>query len=230
MRFRRLMAVPAVIVMLLAACGDDDDDDGGAADTEDGGGGEDTGTVNVLNAMEPEEDEAVQGIVDELINSEADYEAELEAVGQLRGGVPDPRRGRHPRRRAAAPARGGGRRRGSGRRLPRGHGLRHRRARGDLRRVPHGARRGRRRALRPADERQPQEHDLVPEGRLRRRRLHGARDVRRPDRAQRPDRGRRGHALVRRASRPRTPRAGRPPTGWRTSCSAPRAPMSTTSG
>ena len=59
MRFRRLMAVPAVIVMLLAACGDDDDDDGGAADTEEGGGGEDTGTVNVLNAMEPEENEAV---------------------------------------------------------------------------------------------------------------------------------------------------------------------------
>jgi alpha-glucoside transport system substrate-binding protein len=83
MRFRRLMAVPAVIVMLLAACGDDDDDDGGAAGTEEGGGGEDTGTVNVLNAMEPEENEAVQGIVDELITPEVDYQPELEQSGSF---------------------------------------------------------------------------------------------------------------------------------------------------
>jgi alpha-glucoside transport system substrate-binding protein len=83
MRFRRLMAVPAVIVMLLAACGDDDDDDGGAADTEEGGGGEDTGTVNVLNAMEPEEAEVVQGVVDELITSETDYDVEIEASGSF---------------------------------------------------------------------------------------------------------------------------------------------------
>jgi alpha-glucoside transport system substrate-binding protein len=83
MRFRRLMAVPAVIVMLLAACGDDDDDDGGAAGTEEGGGGEDTGTVNVLNAMEPEEAEVVQGVVDELITADADYEVEIEASGSF---------------------------------------------------------------------------------------------------------------------------------------------------
>ena len=48
----------------------------------------------MLNAMEPEEAEVVQGIVDELINSDADYEATLEASGQLRGGLPDPLRGR----------------------------------------------------------------------------------------------------------------------------------------
>jgi alpha-glucoside transport system substrate-binding protein len=77
------MAVPAVVVMLLAACGDDDDDDGGAADTEEGGGGEDTGTVNVLNAMEPEEAEIVQGVVDELITSETDYDVEIEASGSF---------------------------------------------------------------------------------------------------------------------------------------------------
>jgi alpha-glucoside transport system substrate-binding protein len=82
MRFRRLMAVPAVAVLLLAAaCGDDDDDDGGAATEE--GGGEDTGTINVLNAMEPEENEAVQGIVDELITPEVDYQAELEQSGSF---------------------------------------------------------------------------------------------------------------------------------------------------
>ena len=82
MRFRRLMAVPAVVVMLLAACGDDDDDSGGDA-TEEGGGGEDTGTVNVLNAMEPEEAEVIQGIVDELITSDADYDVEIEASGSF---------------------------------------------------------------------------------------------------------------------------------------------------
>ena len=82
MRMRRLLAVPAVAILFLAACGDDDDDEG--ADTEetgDGGGGEDTGTVNVLNAMEPEEAEVVQGVVDELITSDADYEVEIEASG-----------------------------------------------------------------------------------------------------------------------------------------------------
>ena len=82
MRMRRLLAVPAVAILFLAACGDDDDDEG--ADTEEtgeGGGGEDTGTVNVLNAMEPEEAEVVQGVVDELITADADYEVEIEASG-----------------------------------------------------------------------------------------------------------------------------------------------------
>jgi alpha-glucoside transport system substrate-binding protein len=77
------MAVPAVFVMLLAACGDDDDDEGAGDATEEGGGGEDTGTVNVLNAMEPEEAEVVQGVVDELITSEADYDVEIEASGSF---------------------------------------------------------------------------------------------------------------------------------------------------
>jgi alpha-glucoside transport system substrate-binding protein len=77
------MAVPAVVVMLLAACGDDDDEEGGGDATEEGGGGEDTGTVNVLNAMEPEEAEVVQGVVDELITSEADYDVEIEASGSF---------------------------------------------------------------------------------------------------------------------------------------------------
>jgi len=87
MRMRRLLAVPAVAILFLAACGDDDDDGGGQAEgTGDEGGGEqseNTGEVNVLNAMEPEEAEAVQGIVDDLINSDADYEATLEASGNF---------------------------------------------------------------------------------------------------------------------------------------------------
>ena len=83
MRFRRLMAVPAVVVMLFAACGGDDDDESGGDATEEGGGGEDTGTVNVLNAMEPEEAEVIQGIVDEMITSDADYDVEVEASGSF---------------------------------------------------------------------------------------------------------------------------------------------------
>jgi alpha-glucoside transport system substrate-binding protein len=75
MRFRRLMAASAAVLLVAAACGDDDDDEGGAGET----GGEDTGSVNVLNAMEPEEADIVQGVVDDLINSEADYTAEIEA-------------------------------------------------------------------------------------------------------------------------------------------------------
>jgi alpha-glucoside transport system substrate-binding protein len=74
--------VPAVAILFLAACGDDDDDEGADTEgTEEGGGGENTGTVNVLNAMEPEEAEVVQGVVDELITSDADYEVEIEASG-----------------------------------------------------------------------------------------------------------------------------------------------------
>jgi len=77
MRLRRLMAVPMVaVLMIAAACGDDDDDgDDGAAD---GGGGEDTGSVNVLNAMEPEEADIVQGVVDETMG-DADYSVEIES-------------------------------------------------------------------------------------------------------------------------------------------------------
>jgi alpha-glucoside transport system substrate-binding protein len=86
MRMRRLLAVPAVAILFLAACGDDDDDGGAAEDTGDTaeeGGGENTGNVNVLNAMEPEEAEVVQGIVDELITAETDYSVEIEASGSF---------------------------------------------------------------------------------------------------------------------------------------------------
>ncbi|HEX6166507.1 MAG TPA: ABC transporter substrate-binding protein, partial [Acidimicrobiales bacterium] len=86
MRFRRLMAVPAAMVMLLAACGDDDDDDGAGTTEEEGGGGagEDlTGTVNVLNAMEPEEADFIQGVVDDMIGSEVGYDMEIEDSGSF---------------------------------------------------------------------------------------------------------------------------------------------------
>jgi len=86
MRMRRLLAVPAVAILFLAACGDDDDDGGGQAEgTGDGGGeqAENTGEVNLMSAGEPEEVAAYQTIFDDLINSETDYDAEVEAVGDF---------------------------------------------------------------------------------------------------------------------------------------------------
>jgi len=78
MRVLRLIVLPVILLMVAAACSDDDGGDGGAT-TGTTGGGENTGTVNVLAAMEPAEAEALQGIVDELITPEVDYQAEIEA-------------------------------------------------------------------------------------------------------------------------------------------------------
>jgi alpha-glucoside transport system substrate-binding protein len=84
MRLRTVMVPLVVAVLALGACGGDDDDDD---DASGGGGGseqqENTGTVNLLSAVEPEEAEAVQAIFDEVINSEADYTAEIEASGDF---------------------------------------------------------------------------------------------------------------------------------------------------
>jgi alpha-glucoside transport system substrate-binding protein len=77
MRFR-LLAMSLVMVLLAAACANNDDDGGGG---EGDGAGENTGTVNVLNAMEPEEADPIQDIMDELIDG--DYEVEIEASGDF---------------------------------------------------------------------------------------------------------------------------------------------------
>jgi len=82
MRYRRLLAVPAVALLLAAACGGDDDDDDGAAEPS-GDQEENTGTVNLMSAGEPEEVEAYQEIFDDLINSETDYDVEIESVGDF---------------------------------------------------------------------------------------------------------------------------------------------------
>ena len=73
MRIRRLMIPFFALALVAAACGDDDDDDGG------GGGGqlENTGSVALLSAGEPEETDAYQVIFDDLINADADYEVEV---------------------------------------------------------------------------------------------------------------------------------------------------------
>ena len=90
MRMRRLMVPLLAFALIAGACGDDDDDDeGGATTEEDGGddggtgGEEDTGKVTLLSAVEPEEGEAVQAIFDDLINSDTEYTAEIEASGNF---------------------------------------------------------------------------------------------------------------------------------------------------
>lgn len=90
-RTRRAGALLAVGLLVLTACGDDDEDDA-ATGTEEGDGGgsegggdqlDDTGTVNLMSAGEPEEVEAYQAIFDDLINSQTDYAVEIESVGDF---------------------------------------------------------------------------------------------------------------------------------------------------
>jgi len=70
----------AVLALLTAACGDDggDGDSGGGGDGGDAAS-EDTGEVSVFSAMEPAEADALNAVVDELINADVDYTAEVEA-------------------------------------------------------------------------------------------------------------------------------------------------------
>jgi alpha-glucoside transport system substrate-binding protein len=85
MRLRRLVIPVFAFALVATACGgDDDDDDAASDDTEqtDGGGadlGENTGTVNLMSAGEPNEVAAYQTIFDDLISSETDYDVEIEA-------------------------------------------------------------------------------------------------------------------------------------------------------
>jgi len=80
MRMRRLLIPLFALALVAVGCGDDDDSgsDGGG-----GGGGGGGGQVTLLTAMEPEEVDAVQEILDEMINADADYTAEVEAAGDF---------------------------------------------------------------------------------------------------------------------------------------------------
>ena len=79
----RVAALAVVGLMVLTACGDDDD---GGDDATEGTGGaaegqlENTGTVNLMSAGEPEEVDAYQQIFDDMINAETDYNVEIESV------------------------------------------------------------------------------------------------------------------------------------------------------
>jgi alpha-glucoside transport system substrate-binding protein len=75
MRKLRMLALTVVVVMIAAACQAEEDGGNGDGGTQQA---ENTGTVNVLNAMEPHEGEAVQAAVDENIG-DVDYAVEIEA-------------------------------------------------------------------------------------------------------------------------------------------------------
>jgi alpha-glucoside transport system substrate-binding protein len=85
MRTLRVIVLPLVVFMFAAACAAEDEDGG---DGGDGGGGgaptqlEDTGTVNVLSAGDPAEVEAYNTILEDMVNSETEYVAEIEASGE----------------------------------------------------------------------------------------------------------------------------------------------------
>jgi len=78
----RLWALLLVAVLIAAACGGDDDGDGGNGEA-DGDAAANTGSVSVFSAMEPFEADALNAIIDEQINADADYDAEVEASGDF---------------------------------------------------------------------------------------------------------------------------------------------------
>jgi alpha-glucoside transport system substrate-binding protein len=84
MRIRRVLIPLAALALVAGACGDDDDD---GTDASGGGDGteqlENTGSVKLLSAGEPEETDAYQTIFDDLINADADYEVEVVPAGDF---------------------------------------------------------------------------------------------------------------------------------------------------
>jgi alpha-glucoside transport system substrate-binding protein len=82
MQLRRFLIPVFALALVASACGGDDDDSSTA-----GGGGsnqqKNTGKVNLMSAGEPEEVAAYQDIFDEQINADADYNVEIESVGDF---------------------------------------------------------------------------------------------------------------------------------------------------
>jgi alpha-glucoside transport system substrate-binding protein len=77
MRKLRWFVVPAVLVLIAAAC---TKKEGG-----EGGGNEEAnkGSVNVMNALEPEENKVLQSISDKTIAPEVNYDVEFEQVDDV---------------------------------------------------------------------------------------------------------------------------------------------------
>ena len=129
MRRLRLLVVPFVLLMVAAACSTDSGD----GDGDGGGASEDTGRVNVLNALSAEEGAALQAVIDDTITG-VEYEVEVEASDQFEeqlqiraeGGTLDIILLPQPGAVQAQAASGQ-------RRLARGPRVRHRRAHRDLR-------------------------------------------------------------------------------------------------
>jgi alpha-glucoside transport system substrate-binding protein len=79
MRFGRLWVVPIIALLLASACAADDDGEGNGDGSGQASGEENTGSVSVFSAMEPQEADALQGVIDDLVNDDAEYAAEVEA-------------------------------------------------------------------------------------------------------------------------------------------------------
>lgn len=80
----RFVIVTALLLVALVGC---------RAETEEGGGGgvdesANTGNINVLNALSADEAASLQGIVDEMITPEAEYEVEIESSEAFEEQVP----------------------------------------------------------------------------------------------------------------------------------------------
>jgi alpha-glucoside transport system substrate-binding protein len=76
----RWSSLLVVGLLVMAACSDESS----VAPSPGGDGGEENkGTVNVLSAGEPEEAAAYQAIVDELVNAQTEYVAEIEFSGSF---------------------------------------------------------------------------------------------------------------------------------------------------
>jgi alpha-glucoside transport system substrate-binding protein len=76
MRGLRMLVIPAVLVLIATACKAGDEGNEGEQE-------ENTGSVNIMNALEPEENAVLQGISDRLIAPDADYDAEFEQVDDV---------------------------------------------------------------------------------------------------------------------------------------------------
>lgn len=84
MRLRFFTALFAGMALIITACGDDDDDDAAADEEEAPADGEElTGTVTVFSAMEPEEVDALNVAIDELITPEVDYSVDNQGSGDF---------------------------------------------------------------------------------------------------------------------------------------------------
>ena len=84
MRRLRLIAPVLAFALIVVACTDDDGGDDGSPTAAGSPAGENTGTVNVLSAVEPEENEVLQNIADATINQDqSDYTVEFEQSGNF---------------------------------------------------------------------------------------------------------------------------------------------------
>ena len=82
MRRYRGVILLAVLVVIAAGCSNNNDNagsSGATGGTGATGGSENTGSVNVLSALDPKEQGPMQQVFDDLINSQVDYTAEIEA-------------------------------------------------------------------------------------------------------------------------------------------------------